>query len=186
MQERSSPIVGQLAGSLLLAHPSLRDENFRRSVILMSAHDANGAMGIVLNRPTGKKLGELTADFALGPLASIPIFNGGPVQTEQLLLCGWKLHEDGSGFQLMFGMDPAKAGELLNEPRAQVRAFFGYSGWTGGQLENEVERQTWVVSPLVSGVLDGDQDETLWKSILGNMSLEWKLLTGEPEDLELN
>ncbi len=186
MRERGPSSSQALAGSLLLAHPSMKDQNFRRAVVLLSAHDANGAMGVVLNRPLGKKLGELTTDFALGPLATVPIFTGGPVQTEQLLLCGWKLHEDGSGFQLMFGIDPARAAELLSEPRTQLRAFLGYSGWTGGQLENELKHNAWVVSPLVSGVLEGSQDETLWKSILGGISVEWKLLSEEPEDPELN
>jgi putative transcriptional regulator len=186
MHERGSTDVGALAGSLLLAHPSLSDQNFRRSVILVSAHDANGAMGVVLNRPLGKTLGQLTPDFALSPLAAVPIFKGGPVQTEQLLLCGWKLHEDGTGFQLMFGIDPERATELLGEPKVQLRAFLGYSGWTAGQLEGELQQNTWVVSPLVSGVLDAEQDETLWKSILGGLSDEWRLAVDEPEDPELN
>jgi putative transcriptional regulator len=186
MRERSSADAGALAGSLLLAHPSLQDGNFRRAVILLSAHDANGAMGVVLNRPLGKRLGQLTAEFALGPLAHVPLFKGGPVETEQLLLCGWKEHEDGTGFQLMFGIDPLKAVELQAEKGVHLRAFLGYAGWTGGQLENELKHNTWVVSPLVTDLLQNDQDETLWKTILGNISDEWKLLANEPEDPEKN
>lgn len=186
MRERGSTETSALAGSLLLAHPSLRDDNFRRSVILLSAHDPNGAMGVILNRPLGKRLGELTTDFALGPLASVPIFKGGPVQTEQLLLCGWRPHGDGTGFQLMFGIDPVKATELQSEKDVHLRAFLGYSGWSGGQLENELQHNTWVVSPLVADVLGTDHDEKLWKTILGSMSSEWKLLAGEPEEPELN
>ena len=67
-----------LAGSLLLAHPILRDPNFRKTAVLMSTHGPDGAMGVVLNRPLGKRLGELKGDFALGPLASTPIFWAGP------------------------------------------------------------------------------------------------------------
>jgi len=69
-----------LAGALLLAHPSLKDSNFRRTVILMSSHNADGAMGVVLNRPLGKRLGGLQSDFAIGPLASVPLCNGGPAE----------------------------------------------------------------------------------------------------------
>jgi putative transcriptional regulator len=187
MRERS-PAAGNgaLAGSLLLAHPSLREATFRRSVILISAHDANGAMGVVLNRPLGKNLGELTGDFAYGPLASVPIFKGGPVQTEQLLLCGWKLHDDGTGFQLMFGIDPARATKLQEESGVHLRAFLGYSGWSGGQLENELKQHTWVVTPVVTGALESEQDDALWKTILGGISFEWKLLANEPEDMEQN
>jgi putative transcriptional regulator len=143
-------------------------------------------MGVVLNRPMGKRLGQLTAEFALGPLADVPIFKGGPVETGQLLLCGWKEHEDGSGFQLMFGIDPVKAAELHAEKGVHLRAFLGYAGWTGGQLENELKHNTWVISPLVANLLDEEQDETLWKTILSSLSHEWKLLADEPEDPELN
>ncbi|PTY07234.1 YqgE/AlgH family protein [Opitutaceae bacterium EW11] len=186
MRERSSSETGPLAGSLLLAHPSLQDENFRRSVILLSAHDANGAMGVVLNRPLGKRLGQLTTDFALGPLASVPLYKGGPVQPEQLLLCGWRPHDDGSGFQLMFGIDPVKAAELQAEKGVHLRGFLGYAGWTGGQLENELRQNTWIVAPIVAQMLEGEQDESLWKRMLGSISHEWKLLAEEPEDPSQN
>src|SRR3954469_11144112 len=89
-----------LAGSLLLAHPSLRDPNFRRTVILMSVHNPEGAMGVVLNRPTSRRLGEINDEFSVGPLASVPVFEGGPVETEQVILAAWQAHED--GFKLYF------------------------------------------------------------------------------------
>ena len=73
MRERRKISRDTLAGTLLLAHPSMRDPNFRRSVVLMSAHNAEGAMGVVLNRPLHKRLGELSGEFALGPLASVPL-----------------------------------------------------------------------------------------------------------------
>ena len=88
MRQRHSHEQVSLAGSLLLAHPALRDLNFRRSVILMSTHSADGAMGVVLNRPLGKRLGELNGEFALSPLAGVPLFGGGPVEPGQLLLAG--------------------------------------------------------------------------------------------------
>ncbi len=66
MQERRQTTKESLAGSMLLAHPGMRDPNFRRTVVLMSVHNAEGAMGVVLNRPLGKNLGELNGDFALG------------------------------------------------------------------------------------------------------------------------
>src|SRR6266496_1470471 len=110
MQERRKEQKESLAGSLLLAHPSLRDPNFRRCVVLMSAHNAEGAMGVVLNRPLGKRLGEVSGDFALGPLASVPLFAGGPVQTEQLVLAAWQIRDD--GFRLHFGVEPDKALQL--------------------------------------------------------------------------
>src|SRR5471032_2081204 len=113
MRERRKTTKQSIAGSLLLAHPAMKDPNFRRSVVLMSAHNAEGAMGVVLNRPMGKRLGEFSGDFALGVLASVPLFNGGPVATEQLLLAAWQTRPD--GFRLHFGIEPEKAIQLLGE-----------------------------------------------------------------------
>ncbi|ATC63037.1 hypothetical protein CMV30_03130 [Nibricoccus aquaticus] len=186
MRESHHSDPSALAGALLLAHPSLKEDNFRRTVILLSAHDEKGAMGIVLNRPLGKRLGQLNAEFALSPLSAVPIFQGGPVDTDRLLLCAWRFNPEGTGFQLMFGIDPQKALELQSEDGMHLRAFLGYSGWSAGQLENELKQNTWIVSPLMADVLDLDQDDTLWRAILGNIGHEWKLLAGEPDDPSLN
>jgi len=184
MRERSSKTKESLAGSLLLAHPALQDPNFRRTVILMSEHNADGAMGVVLNRPMGKRLGELNGDFALGPLAGVPLYQGGPVHPEQLILAAWETKDD--GFRLHFGLEPAKAGQLLAESGTMVRAFLGYSGWSGGQLEKELKHNTWVVADIPVDLLESTQDNSLWSSILGREGDEWRLLAGEPEDPGLN
>ena len=186
MREHRSNDNTALAGSLLLAHPSMRDPNFRRAVVLLSAHDEKGAMGVVMNHPLNKRLGQLNAEFALSPLADVPLFHGGPVQTEQLLICAWKFHEDQSGFQLMFGIDPSKAIELHAEEGTHLRAFLGYAGWTGGQLESELQQNTWVVTPLVVELMKATPDESLWRSILTEINHDWKLLVDEPDDPSLN
>ncbi len=173
-----------LTGSLLLAHPALRDRNFRRTVLLMSAHDSDGAMGVILNRPAGRSLGDLNGEFSLGPLASIPVFRGGPVQTEQVLLAAWETQDQ--GFKLHFGIEPEKAAQLAVEEGVHMRAFLGYSGWTGGQLENELKQNTWVVCSVPGDLMQQPQDESLWRTVLGSVSAEWKLLSGEPDDPNLN
>jgi putative transcriptional regulator len=184
MRERRSPTKETLAGSLLLAHPAMRDPNFRRSVVLMSAHNAEGAMGVVLNRPMGKRLGELNGEFALGPLAGVALFIGGPVQTEQLLLAAWQARPD--GFRLHFGIEPDKAVQLLNDEGTQVRAFLGYSGWSAGQLENEMKHHTWVVADVPEDLLSHQSDDSLWRTVLGRAGAEWRLLADEPEHPEQN
>ena len=184
MRERRKVTKDTLAGSLLLAHPSLRDPNFRRSVILMSVHNAEGAMGVVLNRPLGKRLGQLSGDFALGPLASVPLFSGGPVQAEQLVLAAWQTRDD--GFRLHFGIGPDKALQLLGEPDTHVRGFLGYSGWSAGQLENEMTHKTWVVAEVPEDLLSQSQDEALWRTVLGREGAEWRLLAEEPDEPERN
>ena len=188
MRPRSENDDESLAGSLLLAHPVLRDQTFRRTAILMSSHDTKGAMGVVLNRPLNKRLGELGGDFALGPLAQVPVFDGGPVEKRQLILCAWKPHhdDDGEGVQLLFGLDPQRAAELAGQEGVQLRAFLGYAGWSGGQLEGELERDTWVVAELEPEIIHQRPDESLWRSVLGGLDPQWRLLAGEPDDPERN
>ena len=179
-----------LAGSLLLAHPVLRDATFRRTAILMSSHDAEGAMGVVLNRPMNKRLGELGGDFALGPLVDVPVFDGGPVEKRQLILCAWRPEPggdgDGESIQLLFGLDPDRAGELAGQEGVQVRAFLGYAGWSGGQLEGELARDTWVVADLEPELIRHRPDESLWRRVLSELAPQWRLLAGEPDDPTLN
>jgi putative transcriptional regulator len=184
MRERRKISRDTLAGSLLLAHPAMKDPNFRRSVVLMSSHNAEGAMGVVLNRPLGKRLGELSGDFALGPLASVPLFNGGPVQNEQLVLAAWQTRDD--GFRLHFGVEPEKAVSLLEEEDTHVRGFLGYSGWSAGQLEKEMKMRTWVVVDVPEDLLTQSQDESLWRTVLGREGAEWRLLAEEPDHPEAN
>jgi putative transcriptional regulator len=169
-----------LAGSLLLAHPAMRDPNFRRTVVLMSAHDAEGAMGVVLNRPLGQRLGEVQGEFALGGLAAVPLFSGGPVQVDRLLLVVWQTRSD--GFRLHFGIEPERAEQWLAEPGSHVRAFLGYSGWSAGQLEGELGQSTWVVVQPPADLFAQPGDLGLWRSVLGREGDEWRLLAGEPDD----
>ncbi|MBC8009565.1 MAG: YqgE/AlgH family protein [Burkholderiales bacterium] len=177
-----------LAGSLLLAHPVLRDQTFRRTAILMSSHDTEGAMGVVLNRPLRKTLGQLGGDFAYGPLAQVPVFDGGPVQKRQIILCAWRPHvePDEEGVQVLFGLDRERASELVAQEGVELRAFLGYAGWTGGQLEGELQRDTWVVAELEPDMISRTPDEKMWRDLLGRLDPQWRLLAGEPDDPGVN
>ena len=184
MRERRKATKDTLAGSLLLAHPAMRDPNFRRCVVLMSVHNAEGAMGVVLNRPLGKRLGELSGEFALSTLSSVPLYQGGPVQTEQLVLAAWQTRAD--GFRMHFGIEPERARQLMEEEGTHIRGFLGYSGWSAGQLENEMKANTWVVTDVPEDLLTHSPDDTLWRTVLGREGAEWRLLAGEPEDPAVN
>ncbi len=185
MRERSKETLG-LAGSLLLAHPAMRDPNFRRTVVLLSAHGGDGAMGLVLNRPMSKQLGQLNAEFAASLLAGVPVYQGGPVQTDQLILAAWQADPLGDGFKLHFGLDVEKAEALQTEAGVQLRAFLGYSGWMKGQLENELKQNTWVVTPVNTGLVEREEGPELWRTILSSLSPEWKLMANEPDDPAIN
>jgi len=181
MKERGRSIRS-LAGQLLLAHPAMRDPNFRRTVILMSAHDPDGALGAVLNRPLGKELGAVNADFALSPLAAVPLYSGGPVEPGKLILAAWQWREQEGEFQLNFGLDPARAAEMAAQSGVTVRGFLGYAGWGKGQLESEMRRQTWLTASVEHFNLESTNGTDLWRMILGSMGPELKLLADEPDD----
>ncbi len=182
------PRPESLAGHLLLAHPALRDDNFRRTVVLLSSHDAEGAMGVVLNRPTGRCLADFGADFVLGPLAGVPVFAGGPVAARQLILCAWRprLEAEGEGMQLLFGLDALRAAEVIAEPGAHVRAYLGHAGWSDGQLEGELERDTWIVTDMDSDLPACAPDVSLWRRLLGALDPGWSVHAWEPDDPALN
>jgi len=180
MRERTQGTSKSLAGSLLLAHPALRDANFRRTVVLMTADAEEGAMGVVLNRPLDKRLGELGGDFALGPLASVPIFRGGPVKGDQLILAAWQTQPH--GFQLHLGLDPERAGGLLTEDGVHLRAFFGYAGWGAGQLKNELKHKSWIVVDAPTDLFAQPGDASLWRNSLSREGPDWRLLAEEPDE----
>ena len=185
MRERGST-TKSLAGQLLLASPGLRDPNFRRTVILLSSHGPDGAMGVVLNRPLGRQLGELNADFAMGPLAGVPLYSGGPVETKQLILAAWRWIDADDAFQLHFALEPAKAAEMIGTPGLKLRAFLGYSGWGKGQLDKEMRLDTWFTAAVDAYNLDSAEGTGLWRLILGSLDPELKLLADEPEDPTVN
>ena len=141
-------------------------------------------MGVVLNRPLQKKLGQLGGDFALGELSGVPLFNGGPVETRQLIIAAWKMHA--SGFQLHLGIEPEKATRLLLEDGAHVRAFFGYAGWSAGQLETELKADTWIVVSPPTDLFSKPGDGKLWRDVLASKGPEWRLLADEPEETGTN
>ena len=185
-ERRTARTPKSLVGQLLLAHPAMRDPNFKRSVVLLSAHNDEGAMGVVLNRPLGRQLAELNSEFAIGPLAGVPLYAGGPVSPDQLILVSWQWLKDESAFQLHFGIEPEKAAELVGTPGIVLRAFLGYAGWSKGQLENEMKQHTWFVTTVEGEQLETADGIELWRTTLGALDPELKLLANEPEDPTVN
>jgi putative transcriptional regulator len=180
MRERRPSGSSSLAGALLLAHPSLRDSNFRRTVVLLTTDGKDGTMGVVVNRPLAKTLGALGGDFALGPLASVPLYQGGPVETDRLLLAAWRPQPD--GFQLHLGLEPERAAALAQESGVKVRGYFGYAGWSSGQLQNELKLHTWIVTDAPPDLFTKPGDLELWRASVARQGAEWKLLANEPDE----
>lgn len=176
-----------LAGRLLLAHPSMMDSNFHRAVVLLSAHNEEGALGVIINRPMERNLGDFSAEFAGGALSDIPVFEGGPVNEKQIILSAWQAESTIGMFRLYFGIDLEKATDLLISPDSPtVRAFAGYAGWGEGQLEAELAHNAWIVSPVTPELLDQYDGVDLWRTILGQISPELRFLADAPDDPSVN
>jgi putative transcriptional regulator len=172
-----------LRGSLLVAAPILRDPNFHRTVVLVAEHGEDGAMGLVLNRPTDTAVGE-----ALPELASIAgeeerVYVGGPVATASVLAVA-ELDDPDDASELLF-----ESVGFVQEPDVAVvrgRVFVGYAGWAAGQLEAELEEESWLVIPAEPDDLFSDDPDGLWSAVLRRQGGPYALLAQMPPDPSLN
>lgn len=178
---------GSLAGSLLVAHPDLLEPTFRKTVIFMASHDGEGALGFILNRPTGRTVSDIIpGDEVLGQVAHLPVYSGGPVGRNQIVICIFREEPDGSGVTCAHNVSAADVENFLTDGRSLVRAFIGYSGWSGGQLERELEHHSWFVQNPEPGMVSEPNDGSLWSEIFSGMGAWGKLQAGAPDDLSLN
>ena len=174
-----------LAGQVLVSHPQLRDEHFRETVVLLHSHSAeDGALGVIVNRPLGRVLGQIQSSAELRPLEGVPLFEGGPVATDRLAFGGWRFPGEGEP-EVRFGLDQEEAAELAKDERFRLSAYIGYAGWSPGQLENELRMNAWVVCPfdVLCTELEGVE---LWKKLLERHRPDLRLEADSPDNPGLN
>lgn len=179
-------LPGTLRGRLLVATPPLVDPNFDRSVVLVLEHGEEGALGIVLNRPTDATLASVLPDWHEHASAPGVIFSGGPVAPEAVIALarggsdatpGWVSVLDDVGSVDVAG-DPGDLGFPLQE----MRVFVGYAGWAAGQLEAELEQDAWfVVTTRPSDPFSGDP-ERLWRDVLRRQRGRVAMFANYPDD----
>ena len=174
-----------LAGSLLVAHPSMLDPNFRRTVLFISEHDPNeGALGMIINRPLDRQVADLVTDTPPPGLAGVPVFLGGPVGKNQLMFAAFEWKK-GHGFKLshnvVLGHGSTAAGE-----KNLICAFVGYAGWGAGQLESEVKQKAWLLQKADPSLLKIDRLPNLWFDIMASLGPWYKMLAAAPDDPSLN
>ena len=175
-----------LAGSLLVAHPSMQDPNFRRSVLFISSHDPQeGAMGVILNRPLDKQVAELVGDEPPEGLEDVPVFLGGPVGKDQLMFAAFEW-EGADELRLNHSVNLASAHERADEDPTSIRAFVGYAGWSAGQLEAEMAEKTWILQKPSRAALAPSRLPRLWFEIMSTLGPWYKLLAAAPDDPSLN
>lgn len=181
-----NPKPASFAGQLLVAHPSMLDPNFRRSVLFISAHDAEeGAMGVILNRPLDKQVSELVTDPPPDVLADVPVFLGGPVGTNQLMFAAFDW-QGRHALRLNQNLLLENEQEMAGQDRSAIRAFVGYAGWTAGQLENEVQQNAWVLQKPDRAALSPERLPRLWFEIMRKLGPWFKMLSAAPDDPSLN
>src|ERR1700720_4306719 len=122
-----------LAGSFLVAHPNMLDPNFRRAVLFISAHDPeDGAIGVIINRPLDKSIGDLVSETPPQNLADVPVFFGGSVGDYKMMLVAFEWQK-GEGLKLnQHALNADEAAADPSEDAPSVRAFLGYAGWSAG------------------------------------------------------
>jgi len=179
-----------LKGHLLLDGGKLRGSFFHRTVVLICQHDAEGAMGLVLNRASGKNVGEMIVADMADNLKKQSLFLGGPVQPQALSF----LHTDEFLFNanvlpsLNLGHsldDLVELGESFSTTQ-QVRIFAGYAGWSPGQLDEELKRDAWLTHPSSVDLVFNTKPDELWQMILRQKGWKYRLLSQTPEDLSWN
>ena len=181
--------MSSLKGRLLLATPALYDPNFRRTVVLVGEHSDEGAMGLVLNRPAQVTVGEAVPPLAVVAGEDARVHVGGPVQPEAVLVLAEFADPSASAGLVVGDVGFASSeGDLdgLAGATRRARVFAGYSGWGLGQLEAELEEESWLVEPADGIDLFPEPDHDLFASILRRKGGTYRVLAMMPEDPSAN
>lgn len=176
------------AGDLLVAEPFMDDPNFQRSVVLITENDETGTLGLVLNKPSLFYVNEVIADF---PAFKAKIYMGGPVGLDRVnfihsypdLISG-SMHLAGNLYWNGNFEDLKRNIEEGNIQPNNIKFFIGFSGWGIGQLEDEMQEKTWIVSKDYRNIFKSS--DMMWKDVLEKMGGKYKIIANSPTDPSLN
>ena len=182
-----------MVGRLLVASPLLGDPSFARAVVLLLDYDEDGALGVIINRPTPVGVAQVLPDWQ--PFATSPgvLFQGGPVALDSALglatvpggeedePLGWRRVSGGLGL-----VDLDTPPEILAAEMADLRIFAGYAGWGGGQLEAELAEEAWYVVPAEATDAFSPEPASLWRSVLRRQGGELAFVSTMPDDPTMN
>jgi len=176
-----------LQGKLIVSSPSLIDPNFRKTVVLIAHHDEEGALGLVLSRPSDVAAVDAVPVLGGLPGAEDPVFVGGPVQPDAFMVLAEFEDVDDAAAAIIGGLGfmPADAepGELAIK---RLRLFAGYSGWGSGQLEDELAEDSWIVVEAAADDAFADDPDELWRTVLQRKGGRFSLMENMPFDPGLN
>ena len=185
----SEALPDSLRGHLLVAAPSLLDPNFHRTVVLVGEHAEEGAMGVVLNRPSGVTVGEAVPPLVALVDADGLVYVGGPVQPEAIVVLG-EFEEPERADVLVVGAVGFLPGEIEDGEAlgtiARSRVFAGYAGWGPGQLEAELAESSWIVEQALPDDVFAADPAELWSDVLRRKGGPYAVLALMPPDPSLN
>lgn len=177
-------------GGLLLSEPYLADPNFERTTILLTEHNEEGSVGFILNKPSDSRVSEIMDDLKE---FDSRVFIGGPVQQDTLhfvhrittlsdaIEIAPGLYWGGNFDQLVSLVDTQKIAAT------DIKFFLGYSGWSPGQLEEELKIDSWIVSDQISEELVFETDpEQMWKTAMRGLGGRFSIYSNYPEDPRMN
>jgi putative transcriptional regulator len=180
--------VQSLKGHLLVAGPGLQDPNFRRTVVLVGEHSDEGAMGIVLNRPSNATVTEAVPELEALVDGSEVVHVGGPVQPSAIVVLAEFVEPDRAGVLVVESVgflpsevEPEELGELK-----QARVFAGYAGWGPSQLDTELEEGSWIVEPALPEDVFTATPDDLWSLVLRRKGGPFSVLALMPPDPSQN
>jgi putative transcriptional regulator len=180
-----------LKGQFLVASPHLADPNFYKSVVLMINHDEEGALGLILNRPTENKVQDVWKLVAEEEIeCAHPIFLGGPVAGPLVALHRVKSAAESEILPgLYFAAHKDKLQKIIQQTAKPYRFFTGYAGWAGGQLDGELKVGGWLTAKAKKDLIFAKEDE-LWQQVvrtIGASILDLAVKAKHvPEDPSLN
>ncbi|MFO8053621.1 MAG: YqgE/AlgH family protein [Bacteroidales bacterium] len=178
------------AGRLLISEPFLQDMFFKRSVVLLADHNKDGSFGLILNKPVEMKFNEIVQNF---PHFEVPLYMGGPVKTDSVFF----IHSLGDQIKnsypiipgLYWGGDIEDVKQMIREKalgKYQIKFFLGYSGWSENQLNEELERNSWVITDTRSKEVLEKPAESMWQKMVKSLGKEFDIWTKLPHDPRLN
>ncbi len=183
-------MINPASGILLIADPFLKDPNFKRSVVFLCEHQDEGSFGFVLNRPFEYLLNDLVTGVED---LEIPVFMGGPVQKDTVHFLhqypdripgGLKVGDDvywGGDFQTAVSL--IRSGEVDTN---KIRFFIGYSGWSQGQLNDELKEKSWLTVAATKKLIFHQDVDAIWKDALRHLGGEYEMMANFPIDPRLN
>jgi putative transcriptional regulator len=181
--------VDSTRGQLLIAGPKLQDPNFWRTVVLVVEHNDDGALGLVLNRPSETTVAEVVPQLSELVDPDEDVLVGGPMQPSSVIvLADFEDAEDAAliAFDdvgvMSSGSEPA---DLVGGVRG-ARAFAGHAGWGPGQLDAEIERGDWILEPARRGDAFAPDPAELWVDVLSRKGGSYALVARMPPDPSAN